>query len=67
MFDDVPTDDSIVATSFQGLTPNGAACLLDMLVMGFSLCNVPASFTRLMTHVMDPFIHLFVKVYLVGI
>ena len=32
--------------------------------MGFGLCNAPAPFTRLMTHVIDPYIHLFVIVYL---
>jgi hypothetical protein len=32
--------------------------------MRFGLCNAPATFTRLMTHVMDPFIHQFVIVYL---
>ena len=64
MSDDGPTDDSIAATSFQGLTPNGALCLLEMLVMGFGLCNDPATFTCLMTHVLDPFIHVFVIVYL---
>jgi hypothetical protein len=58
MFDDGPTDDSIAATTFQGLAPIGAPCLLEMLVMGFRLCNVPATFTRLMTHVLDPFIRL---------
>jgi hypothetical protein len=61
---DGPTDDSIVATTFQGLTLSGAPCLLEILVMGFDLCNAPATFTRLMTHVMDPFIHLFGIVYL---
>jgi len=39
MYDDGPTDDSIVATTFQGLTPIGAPCLLKTLVMGFGLCN----------------------------
>jgi hypothetical protein len=64
MSDDSPTDDSISATSFQGLTPNGAPCLFEILVMGFGLCNAPATFTRLMTHVMDPYIHILVIVYL---
>ena len=63
MFDDGPADDSIVATTFQGLTPSGAPCLLGMSVMGFELCNAPDIFTRLMTHVLDPFIHLFVIFY----
>ena len=59
-----PTDDSIDATIFQGLNPSGAPCLLEMMVMRFGLCNARATFTRLMTHVLDPFIHLFVIVYL---
>jgi len=67
MFDDGPTDNSTVATSFQGLTSTGAPCLLDMLVMTFDLRNTPATCTRLMTHVLDPFIHLFVIVHLDGI
>ena len=33
MFDDGPTDDSIVATAFQGLTPSRDSCLLGMLVI----------------------------------
>jgi hypothetical protein len=64
MSDDGPTYDSISATAFQGLTPNGAPCLLEMPVMGFGLCNAPTTFTRLMTHVLEPYIHLFVIVYL---
>jgi hypothetical protein len=64
MNDDDPTDDSIVATTFQGLTPNGAPCLLEMMVMGFGLCNAPTNFTRLMTNVLDLSIHLFIIVYL---
>jgi hypothetical protein len=35
MSDDGPSDDSYAATFFQGLTPNGFPCLLEMLVMGF--------------------------------
>ena len=34
-----------------------------MLVMGFGLCNAPATFTRVMTHVLDSLIHLFGIVY----
>ena len=64
MSDDGPADDPIDATAFQGLSPNGSPSLLEMSVMGFDLCNAPATFTRLMTHVMDPFIHLFGIVYL---
>ena len=65
MSNDGPTDDSIYATTFQGLTPSGAPCLLKMMVLRFGLCNAPTTFTRLMKHVLDPFIHLlFVIVYL---
>ncbi len=63
MSDDGPSDDSIVATTFQGLAPNGSYCLLERLVIRFVLCNAPATFTRLMTHVLVPFIHQFVIVY----
>ena len=57
MSDDGPTDDSIVAIAFQGLTPNGAPCLMGIFVMGFGLRNAPATITRLMTYVLDPCIH----------
>ena len=40
-------DDSIVATAFQALTSNRASCLLEMLVIGFGLCNGPATFPDL--------------------
>ena len=39
--DDGLIDESIAATLFQGLAPNGAPCLLEMMVMGFGLCNAP--------------------------
>ena len=65
--DDGPTDDSTAATTFQGLIPNSDPCLLEVLVMGLGLCNASATFTRLMIHVLDMFIHLFVIVYLDGI
>jgi hypothetical protein len=54
MSDDGPQDDSIVATAFQGLTPNGASCLLEMVDIGFGLFNAPATFFRLMNHVLEP-------------
>jgi len=54
---DGPSNNSIAATSFQELTPNRSPCLLEMLVMGFGLCNASATFKRLMTHVLDPCIH----------
>ena len=37
MSDDGPSGDSITTTTFQGLTPNGSPCLLEMLVMRFGL------------------------------
>ncbi len=33
MLNDAPLDNSIVAIIFQGLTPNGVSCLLEMPVM----------------------------------
>jgi len=62
--DDGPSNDSIATRVFQGLTRNGSPCLLEMLVMGFGLCNVAATFTRLMTPVLGPFIHQIVIAYL---
>jgi hypothetical protein len=64
MSDDGPQDDYIATTAFQGLTPNGASCLLEMLVMGFGLCNAPATFSRLLNHVLEPYINNFFIVYL---
>jgi hypothetical protein len=64
MSNDGPTADSIESTAFQGLTPNSAPWWLEMLVMEFGSCNAPASFTRLMIQLLDPFIHIFVIVYL---
>jgi hypothetical protein len=53
MSDDGPTDDSIDVTTFQGPSPSGAPCLFEMFVMG----NASATFMRLMTNVLDPFLH----------
>ena len=63
MSDDGPQDYSIAATAFQGLTPNGASCLMKMLVMGFGLLNALATFSRLMNHVLEPRINDFIIVY----
>ncbi len=63
-FKDGPTHDSIAPTIFQGFTPSGAPCLLEISLMGFELCNVSPTFTRLMTHVLDPFILLLIIIYL---
>ena len=62
--DDSPHDDSIAAIAFQGLTPNGASCLLETLVMGFGLRNASATFSRLMNRVLEPYINKLVNVYL---
>jgi len=43
MSDDGPTEDSISLKAFQGLTPNGAPCLMEMLIVGNGLCNSLAS------------------------
>jgi len=67
MFIDGTTDDSIATTYVQGLTPNGAPCLLQILAMEFGLCNVLGTFIRFMTHGLDPAIYIFVIVYLVDI
>jgi hypothetical protein len=47
MSDDVSQDDSIVATAFKGLTPNGSSCLLELLVMGLGSCIALATFPDL--------------------
>jgi len=64
MSDEGPQDDSIVATTFQGLAPAGASCLLEIVVIGFGLCNSPATFSRLLNHVLEPYINNFVIFYL---
>ena len=64
MSDDGPQDGFVAARAFQGLAPNGASCLLKMLVMGFGLCNAPATFSRLMNPVLEPYSKTFVIVYL---
>ncbi len=64
MSDDGPQDDSIAATALQGLTPNGASCLLEMLATGYGLCNAPAIFSRLVNHVLEPYVNIFAIVYL---
>ena len=62
--DDGPQDDFIVSTAIQGFVPNGASCLLEMLVIGFGLCNTPTRFSRLVNRVLEPYIIKFVIVYL---
>ena len=52
MSDDGPQDEPIAASTFQGLTPNGVSCLLQILVMGFGFCNAPAIFSRHMNRVL---------------
>ena len=52
---DLRSADFIAATSFQGITSNGASCLLKMLVMGFGLCNALAKISRLINHVLEPY------------
>jgi hypothetical protein len=64
MFEDGPKNDSIDATTYQGLPPNGVPCLLGMLAMRFGLCNASSSFSRLMPLVLYPFIRSVAIVYL---
>jgi hypothetical protein len=64
MTDDGPQHDSIAPTAFQSITPNGASCLQEILVMGFGLCYVHATLFQLVNHVLEPYINKFVIVYL---
>jgi hypothetical protein len=64
MSDGGPPNDSIAATAFKVLTLNGASCLLEMLVKGIGICNAPATFFRLMNHVLELYINKFVIAYL---
>jgi hypothetical protein len=53
----VPEDQ--LKTTFT--TPWGTFCYI---VMPFGLCNVPGTFQRLMNKVFDPFLGLFLKVFI---
>lgn len=64
MSDEGPDDESIAATAFQGVTPSGAPCLLEFLVMSFGLCNAPATFSRMMNRILEPYLNRFCLVYL---
>ena len=44
MSDDGLQDDSIVATAFKGLKPNGVSCLLEISAMRFGHCNAHAPY-----------------------
>ena len=57
-------EESIPRTAFQGVTPSGAPCLLEFVVMSFGLMNAPATFSRLTNHVLEPYLNKFVLVYL---
>ena len=64
MSDEGPGDDSIAATAFQGVTPSRAPCLLDFLVKSFGLTNAPATFSRMMNRILEPYLDKFVLCYL---
>jgi hypothetical protein len=63
MSDDGPQNDFIVATTFQGPSPNGASCLLEMLVMGLFFAMLLPHFSGL-RHVLETYIKYVVIVYL---
>jgi hypothetical protein len=63
MSDDGPQDDFIAATS-PSKTSHIILEILEILVMGYVICNALATFSRLMNHVLEPYINNFVIVYL---
>ena len=64
MSDEGHGGDSIAATAFQGVTASGAPCLLEILVMSFGLTTAPATFSRMMNRILEPYLNKFVLCYL---